>query len=185
MAYSPTVVYLSEDAATLSKNEIRALLLAIRILLKDQLQCQALLPFVILFLFIYCSSGSIEDTWVTTTDADLLPIDGPGMLRITPGREKPNDIVVTRPAVCCGMFRHTMPKKGNSSAEVIDRWMQPMSYLTMTINTWEAVMRYAEIVQVTPTVILTAMEAVFGDRSNAKVKQWEGAEWFMDQHYIR
>jgi hypothetical protein len=128
----------------------------------------------------------MQDSWVTTTDADLLPIDGRRLLRIRPGRETANDIVITRPAACCGMFRHTMPRNGHSSAEVIDRWMQPLSYITMTINTWEAVMRYDEdIVRVTPTVILTAMEAVFGNRSKAKVQQWVGNEWYMDQHYIR
>jgi hypothetical protein len=113
----------------------------------------------------------------------MLILDGPGLLRITK-RERPGDIIVTRPFACCGMFKHRMPKK-NGVSEVMNRWMQPMSYVSMTINDWRGVMGYDETEKVSPSMIIKAMRVIFGERSTAKVKQWTGAEWFMDQHYIR
>jgi hypothetical protein len=114
----------------------------------------------------------------------MLILDGPGLLRVTE-RERPGDIVVTRPFACCGLFRHAMPPK-NDVSEVMDRWMQPMSYVSMTINNWIGVMGFDETEKVSPSMIIKAMAIIFGARSTAKGRQWTvGQEWFMDQHYIR
>ena len=46
-------------------------------------------------------------------------------------------------------------------------------------------MEYAKDERVSPTMIMRAMESVFGERSNVQVQHWQGLEWYMDQHYIR
>ncbi|CAG0917681.1 unnamed protein product [Notodromas monacha] len=114
---------------------------------------------------------NIDSILVTTTDADLMPVDGPGVLR----RPLPDvaAIRIVEPAGCCGYFLHVFRQV----------WMHPMSYVTMNVSQWQTVIGYSGN-EVTPKRIREAVDKELGLNLLSKIVIRGGPGWYLDQHFL-